>query len=113
MTGLIREVHCLLLYKLVHLAVSLAASVEGREADDHFVGQDSEGPPVDGETVTALNKNLRSQIVRRSTEGKGLGVTFEHLGQTEIGQTDVAVLVHQDVLGLQITVDDVLLVQVA
>lgn len=49
MSLLVWEVHRLLLDQLVHLRIILGASVEGREADDHLVGEDSEGPPIDRE----------------------------------------------------------------
>ena len=111
-TGLVREVHGLLLDQLVHLGVGGTTSVEGREAHNHFIGKNTQGPPVDGEAVAALNQNLRRQVVRGTTEREGLSVALEDLGQTEICEADVTIFVHQDVLGLQITVDDVFLVQV-
>jgi hypothetical protein len=105
------EVDGLLPDELVHLQVVIAASVEGREADDHFVGQDAESPPVDGEAVTLLIEDLGSQVLGSAAEGVGLGVVLEDLGEAEVSETDVAVFVHEDVLWLQVSVDDVLLVQ--
>ena len=112
-TGLVREVHGLLFDQLVHLGVRGTAGVEGREAHNHFIGENTQGPPVDGEAVAALNQNLWRQVVGRTTEGEGLCIAFKDLGQAEIGEADIAIFVHQDVFGLEITVDNVLLVQVA
>lgn len=109
---LIWEVDRLLLDQLVHFGIILRASVEGRETNDHLVCQNSESPPIDREGVTTFNQNLGRQVIGRATEGVGLGVSFEHLSEAEVSQADVAILVHQNVLRLQVTVDDVLLVQV-
>ena len=49
MSLLIGEVNSLLLDQLKHLVIVLLTSVEGRETDNHFIGQDSECPPIDGE----------------------------------------------------------------
>ena len=110
---LVWEVHGFLLDQLVHLRIILGASVEGREADDHLVREDAKGPPIDGEGVTALDKDLRCQVVGRSAEGVSLGVALEDLSQTEVREADVPIFVHQDVLRLQVTVDDVLRVEMA
>lgn len=58
--------------------------------------------------MAALDEDLRRQVVGRSTEGVSLRVALEHLREAEVRQADVPILVHQDVLRLQVTVDDVL-----
>ena len=63
--------------------------------------------------MTSLDKDLWCQIVWSTAEGEGLLVSFDDLGQTEVGEANVAVFVHQDILWLKISVDDILLVQVA
>lgn len=108
----VREVDGLLFNQLVHFGVILGASVEGREANDHLVSEDSEGPPVDWEGVAAFHQDLRCQVVRSSAERVRLRVAVKHLGQAEVSQANVPVLVHQDVFWFQVTVDDVFRVQV-
>ena len=68
MTLRIREVDGLRLYKLVHLLVVVVASVERREANNHFVGKNSDGPPVYWERVTFLGENFRSKVIRGTAE---------------------------------------------
>ena len=110
---LVGEVDCLLLDELVHFRVILRAGVERRESDDHLVGQDSQGPPVHRERMAALDQNFWSQVVGSSTERISLSVALDDLSETEISQADIAILVHEDVLWLEITVDDVFLVEMA
>ena len=54
------EVDSLLLNQLVHLRVILCASIEGRESDNHFVGQNAQCPPINWEGVAAFDQNLWS-----------------------------------------------------
>lgn len=109
----VREVDGLLLDQLVHFGIILRARVEGREPHNHLVSQNTEGPPVHGEGVAALDQDLGSQVVGGSAERERLRISFEHLRQPEVGQANVPVLVHQDIFRLQIAVDDVFRVQVA
>ena len=102
------EVHSLLLNELVHFRIILGSGVERRETDDHLVGQDTKSPPIDWEGVTTLNEDFRGEIVRSSTEGESLGVTLKYLGKAEICKADVTIFVHQDILGLQVTIYDIL-----
>lgn len=113
MSLLVGEVDRLLLDQLVHLRIILRACVEGWEAHDHLVSENAERPPINREGVTTFDEDLRSQIVWCTAEGVRHLVAFEDLGEAEVRQTDVAILVHQDVLRLQVTVDDVLRVQMA
>jgi hypothetical protein len=49
MTLRIWEVDWLSLYQLVHFFVVVIASIEGREADNHLVGENSDRPPINWE----------------------------------------------------------------
>ena len=89
------------------------ARVEWREADDHLVSENTEGPPIDRETMAQLVNDFGRQILRRTAERLRLLVALENLGETEVGQRDVAILTHEDVLRLQITIDNLLLMQMA
>lgn len=111
--GGIGEIDWLLLYQLVHLQIVAISGVEGREADDHLVGQDTKSPPVNGEGVALLVEDLGGKILWGAAEGEGLGVIVEDLGQTEIGQTDIAVFIHKNVLGFKISIDNVLFMQMS
>ena len=44
---------------------------EGRLADEEFVDQDAEGPPVDGRAVARVADDLRREVLGRAAEGVG------------------------------------------
>ena len=110
---LVREVYGLFLDQLEHLVVVLLACVEGWESDDHLVSEDTECPPVDGERMASLDQNLWRQIIGCATERVGLLIALEYLCETEICQTNISVLVHENVLRLQVTIDNLLAVKMA
>ena len=111
MSLLVREVNSLLLNQLEHLVVVLLTSVERREANDHLVCQDTEGPPIDREGVTALYKNLWCEVVRRTAERICLLIPLDDLRKTEVSEANIAVFVHENVFWFEITIDDILAVQ--
>ena len=104
---LVGEVDGLFLDQLEHLVVVRLASVEGWEAHDHFVSQDSQRPPIDREGVTAFDQYFWRQVVGRATERVSLLVALEYLGQAEVSQAHVPIIIHDDVLWFQVSVDDV------
>jgi hypothetical protein len=59
-----------------------------------------------------LRHLLLTQVLRSAAEGVGHLLT-QHLGEAEVSELDVAILVDEDVLGLQVSVDDAAAVQVA
>lgn len=90
----------------VHLVRVLV--VEGRQSRKHLVQKDSERPPIHRLVVALSHKQLGRQVLGSTTEGVGaVFVLHVQLAETEIAQGDVALVVEQNVLGLQITVDDV------
>lgn len=71
----------------------------------HLVEQDSECPPVDCLAVALVEENFRSDVLWGSADGVG---TFgDDLGESEINHLQVSVTADHDVLGLQVSVDDV------
>ena len=56
--------------------------------------------------MALVEQDLRSQVLRGSTEGKGS--IFDDFGKPEISQFDIAVLTDQNVFWLKIPIDDVL-----
>jgi hypothetical protein len=60
--------------------------------------------------MTLVEKNFGRQVLWRAAESES--PVFYFLGEPEIGELDVTVSSDQDVLGLEIAVDDVPLVQV-
>ena len=88
--------------------------IEGWYADDHLVEQDTKRPPVKCVVVTRADYHLRREILWRSTERVWLlGVHFDDLCETEVRQLYVTIRVQQDVLWLQISVEDLRVVEIA
>ena len=84
--------------------------VEGVDACVHFVGEDAERPPVDGLSVALVQQHLRRKIFGRPA--KRVGSRFAVLRETEIRKFQVPLVVDQNVFWLQVSVDNVLSVQV-
>mmetsp|Transcript_94264 Transcript_94264/g.129853 ORF Transcript_94264/g.129853 Transcript_94264/m.129853 type:complete len:307 (-) Transcript_94264:476-1396(-) len=112
MTLWVGEVDGLLFDEFIHFFVVAATGVEGRETNDHFVGENTKSPPVNGEAMTNLIKNLRGQIIGSTAERECLSITFKNLCKTKVSQANVTITVEQDILGLQVTVDNLFLMQV-
>ena len=77
---------------------------------DHFVGEDSQCPPVNRLAVALVEQHFRRKILGGAAES--VSPCFAVLGKAEVSQFQVAILVNQNVFGLEVTVDDVLCVQV-
>lgn len=64
--------------------------------------------------MARANDHLRREILGRAAEGIGLFPALLHdLGKAEVGEHDVAIIVEQDILRLQVSVDDVAGVEIA
>lgn len=63
--------------------------------------------------MALLNEDFGGQVVGRPAERKRLLALLEHFSQTEVSQANIAIAVHEDILWLQISVDNVLVVQVS
>jgi hypothetical protein len=83
------------------------AAIEGRQTDDHLVEQRPERPPVDGSTMTFSSEHLGGNVLRGSAEGVGTGgvVRNAFLAKAEVREPHIAVLVQQNILGLQISAE--------
>ena len=57
--------------------------------------------------------DFRSEVLRRAAEGHRHFALRQNFRHSEIRQTDVPGLVHQDVFRLQVSVDDILRVEVS
>lgn len=85
---------------------------KGRVADEHFVQEDTECPPVDCLAVPLVEDDLGGKILRRAAQGPRPRRRLHVLGKAEVAQFEVARLVEQDVFGLEIAVEDVVGVEV-
>lgn len=76
--------------------------VEGWKTDQHLVDDRSKRPPVRRLAMTLSLQHLRGQVLGCSTKRLGLAVASDsHLGETKIGQLDVACTVYKHVLWFQ------------
>ena len=87
--------------------------VEGRPADDHLIQHDAEGvdvaAEVDGAALGLLGREVGGRAHHGARLGEGLlGVAAP--GDAEVGDLDLAAGVDQHVAGLDVAVDDAVLV---
>ena len=97
--------------KLIHLSVVAVACVERRETDNHLISQNADRPPVNWERMTFFNQNLGRQVVGCTTERECLGTCIQDFGKPEVCETNVPIVVHEDVFGLEVSVDDLFVVK--
>jgi hypothetical protein len=111
----------------------LVFTTEGRLLQEHLVDEDTERPPVNRATILLIEQNLNETLVRYipgnrhstsrtyfrchelgSTTERAGGAAVPHvfLAETVIGNLDVAIEGQENVVKLQITVDDTVLVEV-
>ena len=112
MSLLVRPPNWGMLNQVVHLM--LVWVVEWGNSNQHLINQDAQCPPIKGSIMSWPNNHLWRQVLRRPTERVWLFCFwFYNLGQTKVSKHDVAILIEQDILRLQVSVEDVWLVQVA
>ncbi len=62
--------------------------------------------------MTSHVQNFRGQVLCSATERKSFVLGLQEFSQTEISQTNVAIIVHQYIFWLQIAMHDVAIVQI-
>lgn len=94
---------------------ALGFTGEGGFTEQHFVDEDTEGPPVDGAGVAFARDDFRSQIFfgadervgdEGGFEGAGLGLDTARLAEIKVSEHDVTGAVQQDVFGFEIAIDE-------
>ena len=104
------ELHGEFFYQLIHRL--LVRVVKRRKANNHLVDQNADGPPVDCVVVPLVLDDLWSQVFRRPSEGACEIAVCHLFGKSEICEVQVTVFAHQNVFRLDVSVDDLLVVQV-
>lgn len=79
-------------------------------ASVHFINQDTEAPPVDRLGVTSVQQNFGSDVFGGSADS--VSSLLDDLGKTVIDKFEVSIFADHDVFGLQISVYDVLAMEV-
>ena len=97
------------------LAPGVVLHLEGQPAGEHAVEADTQGPHVHGLAVGhRLVVDLRSSVLGRSTASLELGAWVPEVAQPEVSDDDFGViLVQKDVFELDVSVNDLLGVEVA
>ena len=85
--------------------------VEGVDSGVHLVDENSKGPPVDCLSVALVEYDLGGDVFGGSADGEGSSLG-EELGKSKVGELEVAIVADEEVLGLKISEDDVLGVEV-
>lgn len=83
---------------------------EGVDACIHLINEDAQRPPVHALPMPLIQQDLGSQVFRCPAEGIGAGLDL--LGEAEISELEVSVFRNQQILGFEVSEDDVLVVQV-
>ncbi len=82
--------------------------VERWQASQHLVEQHPEGPPVNGLIVVLGEQQLWSEVFGCSAKCIGSILVFHlELAEAEVAESDVALVVEQNVLGLEISINNV------
>lgn len=84
---------------------------EGRDANDHFEDEDSEGPPIHCEVMAIADEHLRGQVLCSAAERVGKFTLLHKLGEAEVSYEEITVFTDQHVLRLQVSIDNAFLVQ--
>lgn len=87
--------------------------VERHGSGEHDVQNDSGAPDVDSVSrILSASKNLGSHVGTRSTEGPRLFTGLQDTREPEIAEFDVLVLVQENVLALEVSMDDAVVLEV-
>mmetsp|Transcript_26211 Transcript_26211/g.56865 ORF Transcript_26211/g.56865 Transcript_26211/m.56865 type:complete len:458 (-) Transcript_26211:76-1449(-) len=89
-------------------------ALKGGGSADHLVDEDPEGPELRGVRVALLHHHLRAHVLHRAADGVGAVVLAVGDGdaEAEVRQAHAAVWPEEHVLGLQVPVQEALLVNV-
>jgi hypothetical protein len=94
------------LYVVVHFGVVSASSVKRSKAHDHLVDEDAKRPPVNCICVSFIIQHLRGKILRRAAKRGCQLVRPQLFRHSKISHAYIAILLHQDVLRLQISIQN-------
>eukprot|EP00406_Dinophysis_acuminata_P040260 CAMPEP_0179360684 /NCGR_PEP_ID=MMETSP0797-20121207/80107_1 /TAXON_ID=47934 /ORGANISM="Dinophysis acuminata, Strain DAEP01" /LENGTH=335 /DNA_ID=CAMNT_0021076053 /DNA_START=249 /DNA_END=1254 /DNA_ORIENTATION=+ len=87
-------------------------AAEGGRSNEHLVEQDAHGPDIDTVPVRLVLHHLRGEVVQGAAEGVPLPAVRDLRAPPEVAELRDPVCAQQDVLGLDVAVDDVPLVEV-
>ena len=84
--------------------------IKGVDARYHFVGQNTESPPVYRRSMALIEQDLGGEVFGRAAERVGSGFTV--FCKTEVSKLEITFMVDEDIFGLEIPVYDMFSMQV-
>lgn len=85
--------------------------VEGIDSSMHFVDEYTQSPPINGFSVTLVKNDFRSDVFWSSANSE-CSSFVEHFCEPEVSELEIAVVGDQQVLRLQVSEDDIFVVQI-
>ena len=82
------------------LGVLAIHNKEGREAHNHLVGQDTEGPPIDTKRVPLVTNYFWTHIRKCPAESRCYFILLQVFCYSEISEADVAILLNEHIFWL-------------
>jgi len=76
----------------------------------HLINQDTEGPPVNWLGVAFVEEDFGGDVLGRATDG--VGALLDLFGKSIVNKFEIAIICNHDVLWLQVTIHDVLAMQI-
>lgn len=83
---------------------------EGIDSCNHFVYEDTKGPPIHWFSMPLILQDFWSKVFRRSAERES--PSFDDLSKSEIRQFQIAICSNKYVFWFEIAIDDILAVQI-
>ncbi len=77
-------------------------------SEQHFIHEGTERPPIDGVVVSGSHYHFGSEVRRSTADRVGDLVIFDLLGEVEISQVHIAITVDQNVFRFDISVKNVM-----
>ena len=97
---------------VVHLCY--VPTVERWETVQHLISDHTQAPPVDGPPVVLFTQDFRSQVLWCPTEsGRSFTELEVLLAQAKVREYNVSSCIEKDVLGFEVTIDNVQAMEVA
>ena len=79
----------------------------------HFVSEDTQRPPVSAFIISTSFQHFRGQILGSTTKGFSSLTVSDDLCHSEVCQVYVSIIVHQNILEFEVSIDEVLGVEVS
>jgi hypothetical protein len=77
----------------------------------HLVNEDSEGPPINGFSMSLIEDDLGSDVLGCTTDSE-CSALVEDLGEAKIGKFEIAVIANEQIFRFEIPEDDVFAMQI-